>query len=318
MAKNRIRYNPTVARKKSVQNLSVDELRWMLMEKRRAARQQRIEHYRRTGRAMVVSPEVENPSLDDLRTGQLDDLLEGETETLATKRTRGRRFLDAFLLVVEISAVLGFLFVIFNGLSLIRELNKEVVTALVQPTLTPTPLVMAVVLPSGHTPPNAAGGAKPNEAEIPAHLRPLVQSLASVPMPTPGPEQAIRIQVPAIHIDAPVVQGDGWEQLKKGVAHHVGTADPGKTGNMVLSAHNDIFGEIFRYLDQLKVGDQVILFTNQRTYTYLVVDSKIVEPTDVEVMAPTAQPTVTLVSCYPYMVDNQRIVIVARLQSSSG
>jgi sortase A len=307
-----------VARKKSAQDLSVDELRWMLMEKRRAARQERIERYRRTGRAMVVSPEVENPSLEDFRTGQLDDLLEGESETTTTKRPRSRRFLDAFLLVVEISAVLGFLFVIFNGLSLIRELNKEVVTALVQPTLTPTPLVMAVVLPSGHTPPNAAGGAKPNEAEIPAHLRPLVQSLASVPMPTPGPEQAIRIQIPAIHIDAPVVQGDGWEQLKKGVAQHIGTADPGKTGNMVLSAHNDIFGEIFRNLDQLKVGDQVTLFTNQRTYTYLVVDSKIVEPTDVEVMASTAQPTVTLVSCYPYMVDNQRIVIVARLQSSSG
>jgi sortase A len=307
-----------VARKKSAQDLSVDELRWMLMEKRRAARQERIERYRRTGRAMVVSPEVENPSLEDFRTGQLDDLLEGESETTTTKRPRSRRFLDAFLLVVEISAVLGFLFVIFNGLSLIRELNKEVVTALVQPTLTPTPLVMAVVLPSGHTPPNAAGGAKPNEAEIPSHLRPLVQSLASVPMPTPGPEQAIRIQIPAIHIDAPVVQGDGWEQLKKGVAQHIGTADPGKTGNMVLSAHNDIFGEIFRNLDQLKVGDQVTLFTNQRTYTYLVVDSKIVEPTDVEVMASTAQPTVTLVSCYPYMVDNQRIVIVARLQSSSG
>jgi len=267
---------------------------------------------------MVVSPEVENPSLEDFRTGQLDDLLEGESETATTKRPRSRRFLDAFLLVVEISAVLGFLFIIFNGLSLIRELNKEVITALVQPTLTPTPLVMAVVLPSGHTPPNAAGGAKPNEAEIPAHLRPLVQSLVSVPMPTPGPEQAIRIQIPSIHIDAPVVQGDGWEQLKKGVAQHVGTADPGKAGNMVLSAHNDIFGEIFRNLDQLKVGDQVILFTNQRTYTYLVVDSKIVEPTDVEVMAPTTQPTVTLVSCYPYMVDKQRIVIVARLQSSSG
>jgi sortase A len=307
-----------VTRKKSAQDLSVDELRWMLMEKRRAARQERIERYRRTGRAMVVSPEVENPSLEDFRTGQLDDLLEGESETATTKRPRSRRFLDAFLLVVEISAVLGFLFIIFNGLSLIRELNKEVITALVQPTLTPTPLVMAVVLPSGHTPPNAAGGAKPNEAEIPAHLRPLVQSLVSVPMPTPGPEQAIRIQIPSIHIDAPVVQGDGWEQLKKGVAQHVGTADPGKAGNMVLSAHNDIFGEIFRNLDQLKVGDQVILFTNQRTYTYLVVDSKIVEPTDVEVMAPTTQPTVTLVSCYPYMVDKQRIVIVARLQSSSG
>jgi sortase A len=177
---------------------------------------------------------------------------------------------------------------------------------------------MAVVLPSGHTPPNAAGGARPNEAEIPEHLRPLVQSLASAPLPTPGPEQAIRIQIPSIRVDAPVVQGDGWEQLKKGVGQHSGTADPGKPGNAVLSAHNDIFGEIFRDLDKIKPGDQIILFTNQRTYTYIVVDSKIVAPTDVEVMETTAQPTVTLVSCYPYLVDNKRIVIIARLQGSNG
>jgi sortase A len=201
---------------------------------------------------------------------------------------------------------------------LIKELNREVGIALEQPTLTPTPLVMAVVLPSGHTPPNAAGGAQPNEAEIPEHLRPLVQSLASAPLPTPGPEQAIRLQIPSIRVDAPVVQGDAWEQLKKGVGQHNGTADPGKSGNTVLSAHNDIFGEIFRDLDRIQKGDQVVLFTNQRTYTYVVVDSKIVEPTDVEAMAPTDQPTVTLISCYPYLVDNKRIVVVARLEAGSG
>ncbi|MDD5468543.1 MAG: class D sortase, partial [Anaerolineales bacterium] len=223
--------------------------------------------------------------------------------------------LDFFLLAVEVSAVLGFIFVIFNGLSLIRELNREVITALEQPTLTPTPLIMAVVLPSGHTPPNAPGGSRPNEAEIPEHLRPLVQSLASIPLPTPGPEQATRIQIPAIHVDAPVVQGDGWEQLKKGVGQHAGTGDPGKPGNVVLSAHNDIFGEIFRDLDKLEVGDQVILFTNQRAYTYVVAEMLIVEPIDVEVMAPSTDPLVTLISCYPYMVDSQRIVIKAQLQS---
>jgi sortase A len=304
-----------VAKKKTPDNLSVDELRWMLVEKRRAARQERLERFRRTGRAVVIAPDVNEPSFDDLHTGSLSDHDEALSADESSVRSRPRRILDGFLLVIEISAVLGFIFVLFNGLSLIRELNQEVATALEQPTLTPTPLIVAVVLPSGHVPPNSPGGARPNDAEIPEHLRPLVQSLANVPLPTPGPEQAVRIQVPSINVDAPVVQGDGWEQLKKGVGQHVGSADPGKDGNVVLSAHNDIFGEIFRDLDRLETGDQVILYTNQRSYTYVIVDSKIVEPTDVSVMDDSAQPTVTLISCYPYLVDKNRIVITARLQN---
>ena len=172
-----------------------------------------------------------------------------------------------------------------------------------------------MVLPSGHTPPNSPDGAQPNEAEIPEHLKPLVQSLANLPVPTPAPEQAIRIQIPSIGVDAPVVQGDGWEQLKKGVAQHIGTANPGQTGNLVLSAHNDIFGEIFRYLDKLQPGDEIIVFTNQKQYTYVVDGTRVVEPTSVEVMAPTGSPVVTLISCYPYLVDKQRIVVRANLQN---
>jgi sortase A len=185
------------------------------------------------------------------------------------------------------------------------------------PTLTPTPVIRAVILPSGHTPPDSPGGVRPNDAEIPEHLRPLVQSLANLPVPTAGPQQAVRIQIPAIDVDAPIVQGDGWEQLKKGVGQHIGTPNPGENGNIVLSAHNDVFGEIFRHLDQLSVGDKVILFSNQRSYTYIVRKSQIVEPTRVEVMAPTIEPVVTLISCYPYRVNNQRIVITAYLEPES-
>lgn len=303
-----------VAKKRTIQDLSIDELRWLLMEKRRAARQDRIERYRRTGRVVSVSSDLDNPSLDRWRTG---DLAVSEDESQPERRSRRRRILDGFLLIVEIAAVLGFIFILFSGLNLMQELNKEVAAAIEQPTLTPTPLVAAVVLPSGHTPPDSPGGAQFNEAEIPEHLRPLVQSLANIPLPTPGPEQAIRLQVPAIRVDAPIVQGDSWEQLKKGVGQHAGTVNPGEPGNVVLSAHDDIFGEIFRNLDQLKPGDAVILYTNQRSYTYLVTDSEIVEPTQVEVMAPTSQPTVTLISCYPYLKDNKRIVVIARLQGGA-
>lgn len=304
-------------KKKSPRDLSVDELRWMLVEKRRAARQDRLERFRRTGRVVVIAPDIES-SLDDLHSGPLGDGEDASGDGIPASRSTRRRFLDYFLLVIEVAAIAGFIFVLFNGLSIMRELNQEVAAALEQPTLTPTPLIVAVVLPSGHTPPNSEGGTRPNDAEIPDHLRPLVQSLANIPVPTPGPEQAIRIQIPAINVDAPVVQGDGWEQLKKGVGQHIGTADPGQDGNVVLSAHNDIFGEIFRDLDQIEPGDEIIVFTNQRSYTYLVVDNKVVEPTNIEVMGQTKQPTVTLISCYPYLVDDQRIVISARMQSGGS
>jgi len=116
-------------------------------------------------------------------------------------------------------------------------------------------------------------------------------------------------------VDAPVVQGDSWDQLKKGVGQHVGSADPGQNGNVVLSAHDDVFGEIFRNLDRLQPGDQILVFTEQQEFVYIVTSSQIVAPTEVDVMNPTSTPTLTLISCYPYMVDKSRIVVFAKLQN---
>jgi sortase A len=304
-------YNRDVARRKSPKDLSTEELRRLLVEKQRAARQERLEKFRKTGRVVTLASDLESPSLDDLRSVPLQD---SDDDGPAPGR---RRILDYFLLAIEILAVLGLVFVLFNGLEVIQELNQEVARALEQPTLTPTPLIRAVVLPSGHTPP-IEGVAQPNEAEIPEHLRPLVQSLANVPIPTPGPETARRIQIPSIGVDASVVQGDGWEQLKKGVGQHIGTSNPGEGGNVVLSAHNDIFGEIFRYLDDLEPGDEIILHTQQRVYTYVIFNTEIVEPTAVEFLDDTAKPTTTLISCYPYLVDNQRIIVQAQLKGGGG
>jgi sortase A len=300
-----------VPKKVSAEDLSVEELRRLLVEKRRSVRQDRLERFRQTGRVVTLISDAEPVDLENLHTSALTEA----SDVAPQKHSRPKRVLDALLLVIEISAVLGLLFVLFNGLEVIRNLNKQVAEALVQPTLTPTPLIVAVVLPSGHTPPNSTGGARPNDAEIPEHLRPLVQSLASVPVPTQGPEQARRIQIPVLAVDAPIVQGDGWEQLKKGVGQHIGSADPGEKNNVVLSAHNDVFGEIFRDLSKLKTGDQVILYTSQHAYTYVVTGSQIVEPNQVDVMGPTPDAVVTLISCFPYMVDKQRIVVTARLQN---
>jgi sortase A len=302
-------------RRKAPEDLSVEELRRLLIEKRRGVRKERLEHYRRTGRVVAdVALPQPFPATDEPATGPVVDTTE-KTEAIESPWVKRRSFADRLLLAVEILAVVGLAGILLNGFGLLRTLNQEVAAALNPETPTPTPLVMAVVLPSGHVPPDAQGNTRPNEAEIPEHLRPMVQSLANIPVPTPAPDQAVRLQIPRLNVDAPVVQGDGWEQLKKGVGQHIGSANPGQNGNVVLSAHNDVYGELFRYLDQLQPGDNVIVYTQQRQFVYLVDRTVIVEPTAVEVMASTGNPTVTLISCYPYLIDSQRIVVFARLQN---
>ncbi len=305
-----------MARKKAPEELSVEELRRLLVEKRRGARKERLEHYRRTGRVVSVTPDQSDLDTNAQHSAPIVDTTEADGSTPEPLSANPRRkIMDRILLGVEILAVVGLIAVLLNGLGLLRTLNTEVVAAIKPETVTPTPLVMAVVLPSGHKPPDAQGNTAPNEAEIPEHLRPMVQSLANIPIPTAAPDQGIRIQISALNVDAPIVQGDGWEQLKKGVGQYIGSADPGRDGNVVLSAHNDVYGELFRYLDRLVPGDQIIISTRQRQYIYVVDRTVLVEPTAVEVMASTGSPTVTLVSCYPYLVDNQRIVVFARLQN---
>ncbi len=298
-------------RQRSIEDYSTDELRQLLTERRRAERDARLEAYRKTGRVI----RVENTPIEN-RAGQVDEREpEGIAPTSLTRRTRTKRHgnMDRLLLAVEIIAILGLVFIILNSFSILQNLNKEFASAL-EPEVTATALITAVVLPSGHTAPIAGVEVRPNEAEIPEHLRPLMQSYADLPIPTPGAQQARQIQIPAIGVNAPVVLGDGWEQLKKGVGQHLGTANPGDTGNLVVSAHNDIFGELFKDLDRLKPGDEIIVMTQDRSYTYVITGTQIVEPTRVDLMAPTPEKTITLISCYPYRIDTERIVVTAILE----
>jgi sortase A len=250
-------------------------------------------------------------SWEDIRT--TSPVGEGPPDPVEEEKKKNKKVVDGFLLAIEVLAVLGLVFVLFNGLDILQQLNREVAFALEQPTLTATPLIKAVILPGGHTPPDSPGGSQPNIEEIPDHLRPVVQSYWEIPIPTPGPNHAIRLQIPKINQDVPVVEGDGPEQLKKGVGHAIYSANPGETGNVVLSAHNDIQGEIFRHLDKLEEGDLVILFSERKSYTYAVQEVHIVEPYQVEFLESTDEAITTLISCYPYLIDKQRIVVIANL-----
>jgi len=289
--------------RRTVDELTVEELEQALAIKKREQREARLRKMRasgRAGRAQVVEA-VTAPS------------------SPPKPKSRAGRAFNAALLLVEIGLVAGLIFVLVNATTLWQTLNTEVAQALAPtalPTPMPTPIIAAVVLPGGHTPPTSEGGAQFNLAEIPEHLRPLIQSLPPVAIPTPSPGQATRLVIPAISQDIGVVLGDTWEQLKRGVGQNIdrGVVYPGQPGNMVLSAHNDIYGEYFRDLDRLQPGDEITIYSQTDKFVYVITGMRIVEPTEVSVMAPTIGPTLTLISCYPYLVDTQRIVVFGELK----
>ncbi len=216
------------------------------------------------------------------------------------------RLRDRLLLLLELGALAGLILVVFSSLSELRVLNREVAEALDSEQVV-APLAHTVgVLPGSSLPPGSEGG-------VPDPYLHLVEPGASIPIPTPGPRQASRIVIPAIEVDAPVVEGDGWEELKMGTGHRVGSANPGERSNMVISGHNDVYGEIFRYLENVSIGDEVIVYAGDTPYTYLVVAKMVVDPTEVSLLAPTPNATLTLITCHPYMIDTHRLVVIAEL-----
>ncbi len=302
------------SRRKTADEMSIPELEALLARKKQEARRARLLRFQRSGRIVAFeSTDLDDPS-NPFKTRKRNRTSQPKKREGGRSRSRAE---DRLLLLVEISAALGFIFIVLSGFQILRRLNRETAELLAGPSPAPTPLIRAVVLPSGHKPPTSPDGARFNEEEIPRHLRPIAQSYASIPIPTPGPEQARSISIPALwDTSAPVVQGDGWEQLKKGVAQHIGSVNPGEVGNIVLSAHNDIYGELFRYLDRLNPGDEIKIYTATSEYLYRVTGTRIVEPAEVSVMDPTQRPTVTLISCYPYLIDTQRIIVFGELSHS--
>jgi sortase A len=315
--------------RRPIDQIPTEELERILAIRKRKERAQRWRRLAGQGRIAQAEPSAQEPAADGQTpvleaagrpTGRYRAIEVGGEEELPEEKPARRDLawgwvFNKFLLFVEIAALVGLILVLVSSFLSLRELNqsvKEVLTP--SPTETPRPLIDAVVLPSGHRPPTAPGVVEPNLDEIPEHLRRLVQAVTPLPIPTQGPEQPSRIVIKSISVDAPVVQGDDWEQLKKGVGHHLRSANPGERGNMVLSAHNDVFGEIFRNLEKVELKDEILVYSGSRVFRYVATQKRVIEPTEVSVMYPTSDPTLTLITCYPYLVDNKRIVVIAELQ----
>ena len=147
------------------------------------------------------------------------------------------------------------------------------------------------------------------------------RALPTVPAPAPAPLQAGtligKIAIQRLGISAIVKEGVDGGILSLAVGHIPSTALPGKVGNVGVAAHRDT---LFRNLKDVKRDDEITLTTLDGEYLYRVVSFKVVNPTDVSVLDPTAgEMTLTLVTCYPfYFVGHapKRFIVRARQVAS--
>ena len=135
---------------------------------------------------------------------------------------------------------------------------------------------------------------KKRNAEIP-RAQSLPHTLVIVP-PRAG-EPVGRIEIPRLHLSVMVLEGTAPEILRAAAGHIHGTALPGTTGNVGVAAHRDTF---FRPLRELRRNDEILMTTSYGTFRYVVNAIEIVDPSDVQVLHRTADPQMTLVTCYPF------------------
>lgn len=124
------------------------------------------------------------------------------------------------------------------------------------------------------------------------------------------------LSVPKLGLEVPVFDATDNVTLNRGAGRIAGTAKPGEMGNLGIAAHRDGF---FRGLKDVHVGDQIVLTTPHRRFLYIVDQIEIVKPRDVTVLENRAQPSLTLVTCYPfYFIGNapQRYIVKASLADS--
>jgi len=154
--------------------------------------------------------------------------------------------------------------------------------------------------------------------------------LASVAQSKPP----VKIEIPRLGIGSPVVPigwemipGKGgqdssrWKVAEYAAGHHDGTANPGQIGNVVISGHDDWKGEVFKNLHQSQRGDEIHVYTDDREYLYIVQDIQLVKEDgasdeqkrqNARYMDPTPDPTLTLITCYPYGIDDHRLIVIAK------
>ncbi len=189
--------------------------------------------------------------------------------------------------------------------------------------------ILLVVLPllAGCGMFNDSEQAPPASVPTPPAKAPLVVQM------TPHGLLPERLQLPSIKVDTPVVelgwstsQADNgrilseWNVADNAAGWHKNSALLGEQGNTVMSGHNNIKGAVFRKLDQLKRGDQAIVWSGQQRFVYRIAEVMIVpekyaslqqQNENAKWIGPFSDQRLTLVSCWPRDDNTHRIIVIA-------
>ncbi len=147
------------------------------------------------------------------------------------------------------------------------------------------------------------------------------------------PPKPTHLRIPAVNIDTEIVQVgyevqevEGqrvreWEVASYAAGHHKTSARPGEKGNMVITGHNDWEGEVFRTLEHIEIGNEVSVSTENGDYTYVVEEVHMRREIGVSMeerlatgqfLANMPDERLTLVTCWPYGINDHRVIVVAK------
>lgn len=148
-----------------------------------------------------------------------------------------------------------------------------------------------------------------------------------------APEEPVRLVIPAIGLDAPIVPAESgvvrlmgkdfelWQAPDQFAAGwHMDSARLGEPGNTVLNGHNNIYGEVFAHLEDLKPGDTIQVYGEDYVFQYRISNLMIlpekyetldVRSTNAQWILSSNDERLTLVSCWPYNSNTHRLIVVA-------
>ena len=122
------------------------------------------------------------------------------------------------------------------------------------------------------------------------------------------------VKISKIGVELPVYHGTSDMVLSRGVGHLEGTSLPvgGTNTNCVIAGHRGYSGAaFFRYVPELKPGDEVIITNLWETMTYVVTDTKIIMPNEVDqILIQEGRDMITLLTCHPYASGGKQRYLV--------
>jgi sortase A len=150
-------------------------------------------------------------------------------------------------------------------------------------------------------------------AELPGQRRRIAFLARSLRRRTSEGGALGRIRIPKVGASFVIVNGTGAGDLRKGPGFYPEAPLPGAPGTAAIAGHRTTYLAPFRHIDRLRRGDAVLIRMPYADFTYSVVRTRIVSPTDLSVLEATGRDTLILSACHPLYSASKRIIVFSRL-----